>query len=139
MAAIIVEHVIPDGRPMPAAGHLISLARLLENRDIDSDSVPVLLDMLAGGGEDPQESRPTARECAREAGLLLDTDASDLEPVIRRTVREHPDEWRRYVAGKDGLLGFFVGRVLGALDTPADPALVSGLIEKMRRSHSKHR
>ena len=60
----------------------------------------VLADMLEHGG-DPVE---IARRMGFEA---LATDS--LAAAVAEVVAAHPDEWQRYVAGEDKLVGFFTG------------------------------
>lgn len=133
IAALLVEEVMTAGRQVPSAAALVELARMVEERRIDSGSAGPLLDAAAGTGRDPQD----LEALAEETGLLVSLEAGDLDPFIEDAVREHPDEWRRYVGGKDGLLGFFVGRVLGSLDEPADPATVSERIAARRHAEMR--
>ncbi|NNF05105.1 MAG: Asp-tRNA(Asn)/Glu-tRNA(Gln) amidotransferase subunit GatB [Rhodothermales bacterium] len=130
-AAVLVEDVLTDGRPMPTPSALADLADLVQDRRILSSSTGKLLEMI-----DPQQmaEASTLERLAESEGLLLTPAPESVEPVIQEVIREHPDEWRRYVSGKDGLLGYFVGRVLGALKSPTDPAIVSALIEGRREA-----
>ena len=50
--------------------------------------------------------------------------------LIRRTLAEHPVQLERYRAGKRGLPGFLVGKVMRASGGKADPRKVNELLRK---------
>jgi Asp-tRNA(Asn)/Glu-tRNA(Gln) amidotransferase B subunit len=50
---------------------------------------------------------------------------SELDPVIGEVIAANPAEADQYRSGKEGLLGFFVGRVMKATGGKADPRVVS--------------
>ena len=70
------------------------------------------------------------RELIAERGLELVEDEALLTELIRRTLAEYPDQLKRYRAGKAGLLGFFVGKVMRASGGRADPRKVNELLRK---------
>jgi len=53
------------------------------------------------------------------------SDVSELDPVIGEVIAANPAEADQYRSGKEGLLGFFVGRVMKATGGKADPRVVS--------------
>ncbi len=53
------------------------------------------------------------------------SDASELDPVIERVIAANPDQAEQYRGGKQGLLGFFVGRVMKETGGSADPRVVN--------------
>jgi aspartyl-tRNA(Asn)/glutamyl-tRNA(Gln) amidotransferase subunit B len=55
----------------------------------------------------------------------LVAEASELDPVIEKIVAANPGEAEQYRAGKHGLLGFFVGRVMKETGGKADPRVVN--------------
>ncbi len=75
----------------------------------------VLERMLAGEGE--------PREIVEREGLEAIADREALEELADRLVADHPEEAEKYRSGREGLLGFFVGRVMDATDGRADPEL----------------
>ncbi|EQD60506.1 Asn/Gln amidotransferase domain protein, partial [mine drainage metagenome] len=44
----------------------------------------------------------------------------------------HPEQWAEYCAGRDKLLGFFVGQVMQATRGQASPKLLNALLQKKR-------
>jgi aspartyl-tRNA(Asn)/glutamyl-tRNA(Gln) amidotransferase subunit B len=55
-------------------------------------------------------------------------DASELEPVVDKILLDNPAQVESYRAGKQGLLGFFVGQVMKATHGKADPKVVNDLL-----------
>ncbi len=73
-------------------------------------------------------------EIARKMDLWVDTSDSELSSFIQQLIADHPDETKRYRAGKKGLLGFFVGKVMKAFKGKVNPKEVNKLLaEQLNR------
>jgi Asp-tRNA(Asn)/Glu-tRNA(Gln) amidotransferase B subunit len=83
----------------------------------------VLADMLEHGG-DPSE-------IARRRGFEALATGS-LEAVVAEVVEAHPEEWQRYLAGEDKLVGFFTGHVMRATSNRADGKAVAAELRRLR-------
>lgn len=64
-------------------------------------------------------------------GLKQNNDTSELENLIKALIIAHPQEVEQLKAGKDRLLGFFVGQVMKATGGQANPAMTSELVKKL--------
>jgi aspartyl-tRNA(Asn)/glutamyl-tRNA(Gln) amidotransferase subunit B len=53
------------------------------------------------------------------------SDLAELDPVIDEILAANPGQVEAYRGGKDGLLGFFVGQVMKAMQGKADPRAVN--------------
>jgi Asp-tRNA(Asn)/Glu-tRNA(Gln) amidotransferase B subunit len=60
----------------------------------------------------------------------LVADASELEPLIDRVLAESPQQVESYRAGKEGLLGYFVGQVMKVTEGKADAKVVNELLRE---------
>ena len=61
------------------------------------------------------------------------SDVSELDPIIDAVIAANPGQAEQYRAGKEGLLGFFVGQVMKETGGKADPRVVSDRVrEKLR-------
>jgi aspartyl-tRNA(Asn)/glutamyl-tRNA(Gln) amidotransferase subunit B len=61
------------------------------------------------------------------------TEAGDLEPLVDQILAANPQQVESYRAGKEGLLGFFVGQVMKETEGRANPKLVNELLrEKLK-------
>jgi aspartyl-tRNA(Asn)/glutamyl-tRNA(Gln) amidotransferase subunit B len=56
------------------------------------------------------------------------SDTASLEPVVDAVLAANPGQVEQYRAGKDGLLGFFVGQVMKETKGQADPRAVNELV-----------
>jgi aspartyl-tRNA(Asn)/glutamyl-tRNA(Gln) amidotransferase subunit B len=57
-------------------------------------------------------------------------DTSELEPLVDRILAANPKQVETYRAGKEGLLGFFVGQVMKETQGKADPQVVNELLRQ---------
>ena len=83
----------------------------------------VLVDMLEHGG-DPAE-------IARRRGFEA-LETGSLQGVVEEIVAAHPEEWARYAAGEDKLVGFFTGEVMKATKGRADGKAVAAELRRLR-------
>ena len=63
-------------------------------------------------------------------GEALVADASELEPLVDRILADNPGQVAAYKGGKEGLLGYFVGRVMKETEGKADPKVVNDLLRE---------
>ena len=68
-----------------------------------------------------------------ESGLKQVTDASAIEGPIDKVLAENSDKIKEYQAGKEKVLGWFVGQVMQATQGKANPIIVNKLLrEKLK-------
>jgi aspartyl-tRNA(Asn)/glutamyl-tRNA(Gln) amidotransferase subunit B len=89
-----------------------------------TQSKAVLGVLLERGGGDPNG---VAKEMGFEA---LGSDA--LGSVLDEVIAAHPDEWARFVAGEDKLMGFFTREVMNATSGKANGKEVAAELRKRR-------
>jgi aspartyl-tRNA(Asn)/glutamyl-tRNA(Gln) amidotransferase subunit B len=108
----------------PAAVNAEELAKLIEARD----RIPrqAFTEALAASGDESFSA-----EAYLGDGQI--TDAGDLEPLVDQILAANPQQVESYRAGKEGLLGFFVGQVMKETEGRANPKLVNELLrEKLK-------
>lgn len=66
-----------------------------------------------------------------EMGLVLITDVGVLESIARRIIDENPNEVKQFLAGKERILGHFVGLMMQETKGQANPQTASELMKKM--------
>jgi aspartyl-tRNA(Asn)/glutamyl-tRNA(Gln) amidotransferase subunit B len=71
-----------------------------------------------------ETGRP-ARQIVEEKGLRQVTDTGAIDSAIDDIMSRNADKVAEYRAGKDKLLGFFVGQVMKATGGKANPALLN--------------
>jgi aspartyl-tRNA(Asn)/glutamyl-tRNA(Gln) amidotransferase subunit B len=72
----------------------------------------------------------SAEDVVRELGMAQVSDASALEPIVKRIVDANPKQAEQLRAGKTGLMGYFVGQVMKETKGSANPQLVNELLKK---------
>ena len=103
----------------PAAVNAEELAKLIEARD----RIPrqAFTEALAASGD-----QGFSADAYLGDGQISDT--ADLEPLVDRVLAANPGQVESYRAGKEGLLGFFVGQVMKETEGRANPKLVNDLL-----------
>ncbi|MEQ1440196.1 Asp-tRNA(Asn)/Glu-tRNA(Gln) amidotransferase subunit GatB [Fontimonas sp. SYSU GA230001] len=106
------------------AGLLVRLADKTISGKIAKD---VFEAMLAGeGGSDAS----AADAIIKARGLVQITDEGPILKAIEDVMAKNPQQLADYRAGKDKLLGFFVGQVMKATQGKANPDLVNKLLKE---------
>ncbi len=105
---------------------LAGLVTLREEDKISSSAMQTLLDAMvaAGPGADLD-----AETLAREKKLLQVSDFGFLEPIVDQVLSDNPEEVKRYLSGKQGLIGFFIGQIMKQSKGQANPGVVRELVQ----------
>lgn len=147
------ESVVKQGiAPKPVANLVITeVRRLLNEKEIDIVDFPVSPERLAGLLALREEDRisssamqtilgkmmeddKSAETLAGALNLLQVSDTGFMEPIVEQVIHDHPEEVARFLDGKHGLIGFFIGQVMSKSQGKANPGMVRELIlEKMQK------
>lgn len=114
------DRALADLRVDPEA--LAALARLTDDDVVSTRAAREVFDEMLETGRAPETIVD-----ARSLRQLDDRDA--LRQAVETVVAQHPDEAERYRAGKKGLIGFFMGRVMAATRGTANPELARQLLQ----------
>ena len=107
-----------------AAGALAGLLDRIEDQTISGKIAKEVFDaMWLGEG--------SADEIIAKKGLKQITDSGAIEAIVAAVIEANPGQAADYRAGKDKLLGFFVGQVMKETDGKANPGQVNEIIRKM--------
>jgi aspartyl-tRNA(Asn)/glutamyl-tRNA(Gln) amidotransferase subunit B len=123
------------------------VSALLNKNDMDIADCPVTADMLAGmikRIEDNTISGKIAKEVFEamwagdgdadtvidKKGLKQITDTSAIEALVDEVLAKNPSQVEEYKAGKEQLMGFFVGQIMQASRGKANPGQVNQLLKK---------
>ena len=63
-------------------------------------------------------------------GMKQVTDTGAIEAVVDEVIANNPEQVEQFRAGKDKVLGFFVGQVMRETKGKADPKIVNQLLRK---------
>ena len=118
------ETDINEVKITPAA--LAELLTIVEKGTINQNTAKAVLGEMFKSGR-------AAAEIVAEKGLAQIGDADELGRIVDEVVAANPDQVAEYRAGKERLLGWFVGQVMKASRGKANPQLVTQLLkEKLR-------
>ncbi len=109
--------------PIDPAG-LAGLINLIEAGTISGKIAKTVFAEMAKMGK-------SAGEIVESQGLVQISDPGRIEEVIRGVVARFPAEAADFRAGKEKLLGFFVGQVMKETKGKANPQLVNDLLQKV--------
>ncbi len=103
--------------------NLGELVKLISSNEISGKiAKDVLEDMFATG--------KTAREIVDEKGLKQVTDQGEIEKIINEVIEDNPKMVDQYLAGKDKLLGFFVGQAMKKTKGKANPKILNDILKQ---------
>ncbi len=103
--------------------NMAALLKLLDSGTINAKTAKSIFNEMAEKGTPPDK-------IVKEKGLSQVSDASELESVVAEVISSHPDELAKYLAGKESLVGFFMGEVMKATHGKANPKLVNQLLRQ---------
>ena len=84
--------------------------------------------------EEMFKSGKSARTIVDEKGLKQVTDQTEIEKVIDEVISNNPKMVQEYLAGKDKLLGFFVGQAMKKTKGQANPKILNEILnEKLNK------
>jgi len=116
------EAGIASCRVTPAA--LPRLLALVERGTISGKLAKTVFEEMIATGQDPEA-------IVQEKGLVQITDANALVPMAQEIIEAHPKEAADYRAGKNKVLGFFVGQLMKRTKGQANPQLANEIFQRL--------
>lgn len=105
------------------SNNLSELVKLIDEDTISSKMAKeIFLEMY--------DNKVSALSIIDSRGLRQNSDQSLLEGIVDELIKNHPAEVAELKAGRDRVLGFFVGQVMKKTDGKANPKLTTELIKK---------
>ena len=77
------------------------------------------------------ESKMDVDELIKEQGLEQISDTTEIEQIVITVLKEHQEQKEQYLAGKEQVLGFLIGKVMQKTQGKANPKLVNDLMVKI--------
>lgn len=108
--------------PVPAAKFAPLLSLLVEQKISVKVAKQIFTKLWAGEG--------TVEEIVQKEGYGQIKDDHLLESIVRAVIDQHPQQVVDFRAGKDKLLGFFVGQVMKQTGGQAAPEQIHSLLKK---------
>ncbi|MCR9276635.1 MAG: Asp-tRNA(Asn)/Glu-tRNA(Gln) amidotransferase subunit GatB [Pseudomonadaceae bacterium] len=130
----------------PAANWVMGELSAALNRDaVDINSIPVgpdqLATLLARIADDTLSSKMAKTvfdalwqregdvdEIIDKRGLKQVSDSSELQSLVDQVINDNPGQVEQFLAGKEKVLGFFVGQIMKATGGKANPKQINDLL-----------
>lgn len=114
---------LPLSQSPVSAGQLGGMIQRIQDNTISGKiAKQVFAAMWAGEGD--------ADAVIEARGLKQVTDTGAIEPIIDEVLANNPKQVEEYKAGKEKMLGYFVGQVMKASQGKANPAQVNQLLKQ---------
>jgi aspartyl-tRNA(Asn)/glutamyl-tRNA(Gln) amidotransferase subunit B len=109
------------------AKQFADLSTLLQDKTISATAAKQIITILHAEGVD---GKGDVNAIVEREGLKQVSDLSALEPIIDQIIASNPKQAEDFRAGKDKLLGFFVGQAMKATQGKANPGMLQDLVLK---------
>ena len=103
---------------------LVEIIRMVDEKKITTNTAKSLLDQV-------EETGNTPIEIVERENLAQVSDEGALRQVIAEVIAGNPDQVQTYRAGKESVIGWFVGQVMRETKGKANPQLVQELLGEM--------
>jgi len=104
-------------------GDLADLLQLVEDGQINRNTGKDVIEAAFASGQSPLK-------IVESQGLRQISDSDELERLTDALLAKHPDQVARYRAGKEGLIGWFVGQIMAQTQGKANPAAVKDILQQ---------
>ena len=105
-----------------SAKNLGKLVELISKDVISGKIAKDVFEIMTETGGDPEV-------IVEEKGLKQVTDTSQIEAIVDDIIASNPQNVESYKAGKNNLLGWFVGQVMKQTQGKANPGVVNKLLK----------
>ena len=105
-----------------SAADLAGLVNRIHDNTISGKIAKQVFEAMWGG-------EGSADEIIEAKGLKQITDSSAIEAVVDKVIAANPSQVAEYQAGKDKLIGFFVGKVMQETKGQANPGQVNAILK----------
>ncbi len=106
-----------------AAAHLAQLLDRIEDHTISGKIAKEVFEAMWDG-------EGSADEIIDARGLKQITDTSAIETIVDKVIEANPGQVAEYKAGKDKLIGYFVGQVMKETGGKANPGQVNAILKE---------
>lgn len=102
---------------------LAALIRMIDSGEISSKMGKMIFSEMFSSGQ-------SAQAVVERLGLKQISDVAEIERLARQIIAANPNEAAQYRAGKERVLGFFVGQIMKATRGQANPQLVNEILKR---------
>ncbi len=114
-------------KPVISCNGLAALLKLIGIGTISNKIAKSVFEEMVKTGEDPQS-------IVNRLGLIQVSDEDAIIKVVDQILDDNPDQIAQFLAGKEKVLGFFVGQIMRASKGKMNPGLVNTILIKRLES-----
>ena len=103
--------------------HIAEIAKMIDANELSSTGAKQVIGIAWKSGE-------KVSDIVDREGLKQVSDLGSIEPAVDAVLKANPAQVADFKAGKDKLIGFFVGQVMKATGGKANPGIIQELIKK---------
>ncbi len=100
---------------------LAEIIQLVDDKKVNTPTGKSLLDKVENTGKSPQE-------IVESEGLGQVSDTGAIRKIAQSIIDENPEQVAKYLGGKDGLIGWFVGQVMQKSQGKANPNMAREIL-----------
>ncbi|HHM23935.1 MAG TPA: Asp-tRNA(Asn)/Glu-tRNA(Gln) amidotransferase subunit GatB [Bacteroidetes bacterium] len=118
------EEKVELGQTRLTPSALAELLSLVEKGTISLNVAKNIFRDVAASGRSPEK-------IVQEKGLAQVSDESELRKIVGQVIEQNPKEVEKFLAGKEQIIGFFVGQVMRQTRGRANPKVVNALVREL--------
>ncbi|MFH1412665.1 MAG: Asp-tRNA(Asn)/Glu-tRNA(Gln) amidotransferase subunit GatB [bacterium] len=116
------NHTIKDIKITPE--NFAELICLIYQNKINSSAGQMILNQMYQIGGDPSD-------IMKKMNLQQMDDSAKLEKIIKKVIKDNPEQAKQYKSGKTTILKFFIGQAMASSKGRANPKLVEEMLKKL--------
>ncbi len=120
----VMTEVFPLPEIIFSPEQLADLIKMVDSGVISGKIAKTVFEEMSKSGLSPEL-------IIQEKGLVQVSDASLIEPIVIEIIAANPTQVADYRAGKQKVMGFFVGETMRATQGKANPKVVNELLKKL--------
>lgn len=124
LLGLLNERDLPADELYLSPAHLASIVSMVDEGTINTSTGKNLLRKV-------EDSRHPPQRIVEEEGLAQLREPSAIQSVCQAVIAENPEQVQQYRDGKEEVIGWFIGQVMGRTDGKADPQLVRSTLQKL--------
>ena len=117
---------------VPAADFAALTAMEVRGELTATQAKAVIADMVEAAGPDAAAGSTTDPAAIAAAKGFEAMASGELEEIVDGLIEAHPEDWAKFCAGEQKVMGFFVGQVMKVTGGKADGRAVSALLQSRR-------
>ncbi len=123
-ARLLNENKVEIDQCKVTANNLSGMIKLIENGTISGKIAKTVFEEMFATGKD-------AQSVVKNKGLEQVSDEGELAAICQKIIADNPSQVQEFKAGKQKILGFFVGQIMKQTKGKANPQMVNKILKDL--------